>query len=163
MMLIMGRSHSAHHDEPSPPPSTIAIGFDDVAGGNVSADQLNAIAEYGGTPFGEYFLATDQAQLETALDTIAAEVVSCTFAIEDPGELADPDEVNFYFDTDGDGVVSDEDVVGYDEGCAAGVGWTWTSEEHTAITFCAGACEELNSGDVENVVAKWGCPTVVVE
>jgi hypothetical protein len=153
--LTQGLLSSGYH--------SFAIGFDDVAGGNVSAEQLNAIAANGGTPFAEYFLASDQTQLEEALDEIAAEVVSCTFAIPDPGDIADPNQVNFYFDSDGDGEVSDEDVVGFDDGCAVGVGWMWTSADHTAITFCAGSCDELNSGDVQNVVAKWGCPTIVVE
>lgn len=132
-----------------------AISFDAE---NVSEGQLNTIASNGGTGQDEFFDATDQASLEAAFDTIAGEVVSCVYALEDPGDAANPDEVNFYF-VSGD----DEQVVPFDEDCAQGAGWTWTDANHDAVEFCQEACSQLQSGDVDAISARFGCPTVVIE
>jgi hypothetical protein len=133
---------------------SFVIGFDDPSGENVSAEQLDAIAANGGTPFTSFLLASSQSQLEEAFDQIAAQVVSCVFRLEDPGEDVDHDEVNVYFD----GV-----TVGFDEGCANGAGWDWTDASHTAIQFCALACEELQTLTVDSVDVTFGCPTVHVD
>jgi hypothetical protein len=131
---------------------TIVIGFgEDVAG---AEDQLNAIAAAGGTPFDTFIPCADQAALEDALVQISGTVVSCIFDLEDPNAAADPDKVNFYFD---------DEVVGYDEGCAKGTGWQWANTEHTKVEFCDEACDRLKSGDVATVSAKFGCKTVPVE
>lgn len=132
-----------------------AISFDAE---NVSETQLNAIASNGGTGQDEFFDATDQTSLEDVFDIIAQEVISCVYALEDPGDAADPDVVNFYFVIDGD-----EEVVPHDEGCVQGLGWTWTDSSHEAVEFCAEACDQLKSGDVVGISARFGCPTVVVE
>ncbi len=133
---------------------SIVIGFDDPGGENVAEGQLNAIAANGGTPFTEFLFASSQSQLEDAFDQIAAQVVSCTYALEDPGEEANPDEVNVYFD----GV-----PVGFDEGCLNGGGWDWTDDSHTAIHFCVGACDELQNLTVDNINITFGCPTIIIE
>jgi hypothetical protein len=129
---------------------TFVIGF----GSGVSAAQLNAIAQNGGTPFTTYFNAQNGEQLQEALETVAASVVSCVWDIEEPAATADPDNVNFYFD---------DEVVPYDENCEMGIGWTWTDESHTQVEFCDGACDQLVAGGVDEISAMFGCPTVVIE
>jgi len=129
---------------------TFVVGF----GSGVDATQLNVIAASGGTGYPNYLVASDGAQLQAALESIAAEVVSCEYAIDEPAATADPDQVNFYFD---------EEVVGYDEDCQDGAGWTWGNDDHTLVVFCDEACQELQSGEVEEVSAKFGCPTAVIE
>lgn len=115
---------------------------------------LEAIAENGGTDFG-VIRADDQKQLEEALLTLTGTVLTCNFAIDEPAAAADPNLVNFYFD-------GDEDPIPLDAGCKKGVGWTWTDEEHTQIELCKDACDTLMAGEVEKVIAKFGCQTVVV-
>jgi len=112
-------------------------------------DQLNAIAANGGTPYTDFFLAENGAELEAALTTVAQALVSCVYAIE-PGTDVDPDAVNFYKD----GV-----VVPMDEDCSSGAGWRWTDASHTAIEFCDETCDALAQG--AEITAKFGCPTVV--
>jgi hypothetical protein len=129
---------------------TFVIGF----GSGVDPAQLNVIAGNGGTDFGQYFVASGQEQLQAAFETIATAAVSCEFALDEPEASADPDNVNFYFD---------EEVVPHDEGCQQGSGWDWLDAEHTQVVFCEAACAELQSGGVEVVSAKFGCPTVEVE
>jgi hypothetical protein len=129
---------------------TFVIGF----GSGVDATQLNVIAKNGGTGINKYLVASNQAQLQAAFDQIASSVVSCEFDIAEPSATADPDKVNFYFDGT---------VVPYDEGCAKDEGWTWTDDTHTRVRFCKAACDKLQSGDVTEVTAKFGCPTVPVD
>lgn len=134
---------------------TFAIGF----GTGASPDQLNAIAENGGTPFTTYIDAQNQTELEESFDQIASIVVSCTYDIGEPDGNVDMDEVNFYFDYD-DG--NDPVVIPYDEDCAAGVGWTWMNDEKTQVLFCEEACEKLKTGEVKQITATYGCETIVV-
>jgi len=129
---------------------TMVIGYTE----NADETALNAIAAAGGTQFTSFVEALDQAALENALDTIAASIISCTFELNEPDASADPDNVNFYFDGE---------VVPYDEDCAQGTGWMWLDEEHTQVEFCEEACAELQGGFVDQVTAKFGCPTVSVE
>jgi hypothetical protein len=129
---------------------TFVIGF----GSGVDDDQLDAIAENGGTAFTEYLYADDQASLEGALEAIAASVVSCIYNVDEPDAQADPDNVNFFFDGE---------IVYYDEDCAAGEGWTWVDEDHTQVEFCDEACQQLQDGDVDEISAVFGCPTEVIE
>jgi hypothetical protein len=130
----------------------VVIGF----GSGVMPDELNAIAGSGGmeAPFDQYLIATDTTSLESALTEIANAVITCVYNIGSPDASADPNDVNFYFD---------DVVVGYDEGCALGAGWTWANEEHTQVEFCAAACAELQGGLVETISATWGCPTIPIE
>jgi len=132
---------------------SIAIGFG--AGVNSTAqNQLNAIAQNGGTPFTTYFYAELQEELEDAFELIAGEVISCVYDIEDPDASADPDNVNFYFD---------DEVVLYDEDCAEGIGWTWVDGGNNQVEFCEEACNQLKGGEVQTISAKFGCPTQIIE
>jgi hypothetical protein len=133
---------------------TFAVGFGkDIGADGAAAGQLDAIAQNGGTGHEEFLDAADGASLGAAFDTIAAMLVSCTYAVGDPAPSADPGNVNVYLD----GV-----VVGYDEGCAQGKGWTWTDDTHTAIELCGEACDELGGGAADDLSARLGCPTVPI-
>jgi von Willebrand factor type A domain-containing protein/glucodextranase-like protein len=127
---------------------TIAIGF----GGGVDAAQLNALSANGGTSLSSYLAATDVTTLTAVLDTVFTMAdASCTFTIDDPAAITDPDLVNFYFD---------DVLIGADPGCAVGDGWDWTDESNTAIIFCPNACDNLTSGSVSSINATLGCPTI---
>jgi hypothetical protein len=130
---------------------TITVGYGD----NADEEALDAIAAAGGTEFDEYLPAVDSEALQDALETVGGSIISCIFEIDEPDASADPDNVNFYFD---------DEVVPYDEDCAAGVGWTWVDPpDNTMIEFCEEACNELQGGLVDEVSAKFGCPTVGIE
>jgi hypothetical protein len=130
-----------------------------VIGFGYSGDPLylEAIADNGGTG-ADVINVADYTAFEAALEVVAGAAVSCTYDIGEPDPSADPDAVNLFFQIDGADV-----VVPYDEGCAAGTGWTWGNVEHTLVTFCAAACDEIRSGTVDGVTVEWGCPTVVIE
>ena len=114
--------------------------------------QLQAIAQNGGTEFTDYLIASDEASLEDALNSIATFVYSCVFDVDEPDASANPDKVNFYFDGE---------VLYYVEDCDAGDGWTWANEEHTQVEFCGEACDLLMNGEVDSITATFGCDTVV--
>jgi hypothetical protein len=63
------------------------VGFGAAGSGGVNAAELNAIAMAGGIPSTgatQYYAATDAASLDTALDTIIGETLSCTFSLGSP-------------------------------------------------------------------------------
>ncbi len=132
----------------------IVIGF----GTGTGSAQLNSIATNGGTGYNKYINADDQAQLQSALESIASEVVGCVYDIEQPPEgEVDPEQVNFYFTADGK---KDEVIFKVDD-CASGQGWRWVDDTQTKVEFCEQTCERLRSGDVNGVKATFGCPTII--
>jgi hypothetical protein len=120
---------------------------------NADPEAMSAIATAGGGPFPDYLTALTQTELEDAFWTIADSVLSCKFDIEEPEPTADPDKVNFYFDG--------TDLIPYNEDCPDGTGWTWTDATHTMIQLCDDSCDTLQEGGVTEVVAKFGCPTII--
>jgi hypothetical protein len=131
---------------------TYVIGFSFDAGTD-GEFQLRDIAQNGGTGEWDYMTADNQAELQTRINGIAADVISCTYDIDEPNATADPDLVNFYFDGE---------VVMGNDGCASGdEGWTWTDDSHTQVEFCPDSCEELRQGNVSKVSARFGCATIV--
>ena len=142
---------------------TFVIGFGDadVYGdtGGLNPRQLNAIAAAGGTPYTTYINAQNGESLQTALRDIAESVhISCAFEVGeyDPKQV-NPDLINVYFDkgVDGNGQVTG--AVGRDDGCAAGLGWTWMDEEKTTIRFCDEACERLQQQTVNEISIEMMC------
>jgi hypothetical protein len=128
---------------------SFAIGFGDTSGS--MADELNAIAANGGTPFTRFFPVDEPTALVAAFDAISSSIVSCVYDIEEPSATADPDEVNFYFDGE---------VIGYDPACTDG--WRWTDDSHLQVEFCGTSCETLKDGDVERISATFGCATILL-
>ncbi len=118
---------------------TFVIGF----GSGVDPQQLNAIAEAGGTQYDTYFDAQDEDALNTALDSIGqAVVVSCLYQIGDVDPTADLDLTNIYFD--GNGLLRGNS-------CDGDADWAWGNDEKTQIEFCPAACSMLESGEVEEL------------
>jgi hypothetical protein len=129
--------------------NTFVIGF----GKDVDASELNAIAAAGNTPFKKYLIANDTKSLQDAFEQIAASMVSCVFTLdpEDPTQV-DFSEINFYFDGQ---------AVPYEQTCAAGQSWRWVDEtQKTTVEFCPGACDRLKNGEIDEVSATFGCPTI---
>jgi hypothetical protein len=127
---------------------SFAIGFGDTSGS--MADELNAVAANGGSPFTTFFPVDDPTALVEAFDRISSEIVSCIYDIEEPDATADPEAVNFYFDGE---------VVGFDDPCENG--WHWTDDTHRQVEFCGTACEQLKDGEVESIGAVFGCATIL--
>jgi hypothetical protein len=143
---------------------TFAIGFGDesVYGqtGGIDADQLNAIAENGGTTFTHYINAQNGQVLQEALSSIAEAVhIGCSFEMgEYNSDEVDLDLVNVYFDKTVDPATGHvTGAIGRDDGCAAGVGWSWINEERTAIQFCESACSALQSQSVDEISIEIMC------
>ena len=127
---------------------SFAIGF----GSGVSADELNAIAQNGGTSIATYLQADNETQLQDAFEQIAGDIASCRFEIAEHEEEVDLDKVNFYFDGD----VCPMDPNNQN-------GWNWVDDERTTVEFFGDYCEMLQTGEVEKVSASFGCPTVVID
>lgn len=119
-----------------PSVSTYAVGFGD---GNPA--ELDMIAAAGGTVMG--YFAEDPMQLETALDTIAAAVASCTFTLDQVPP--DASMIFVFFDLDPQGVPNDPVN-----------GWTY-DEATNSITFHGTACESIKSGAIVNIDIVYGC------
>ena len=126
---------------------SFAIGFGDTSGD--MARELNAIASNGGTEFTEFFSVDEAGELRGALDSISASIMSCVYDVSDHDAVADPDEVNFYFDSE---------LVGYDATCSNG--WRWTDASHLQVEFCGASCARLREGEVADVEGRFGCPTI---
>jgi hypothetical protein len=127
---------------------TVAIGFGEEA----NEKQLNAIAENGCTEHTEYIPTNDRDELQDALQKTAGLVIKCVFRVENIDATADPHLVNIYFDGT---------PIRYDQGCADGEGWTWTSDSFDELELCQDACDLVNSGQVNEVYATFGCATIV--
>ena len=127
---------------------TFVIGFGLGTGDHESGESLNAIADAGGM-LDEYIEVQDEAELTSALTSIGASVVSCTYHIGtyDPEEV-DLDLVNVYID---------DEAVPRDADCAQGKGWWWTDDSRTAIEFCDDACDLVESGDADEVTIRIMC------
>ncbi len=125
---------------------TIAIGF----GEGTYPDQLNSIAQNGGTEFDTYLNASNGTELNETLDTIAKRVaVGCSFEIgENDEEKVNLDLVNVLFDGK---------AVPRDDGCDKGLGWSWSNDERTAFDLCEASCERLKGGEVSIVEVEIAC------
>jgi hypothetical protein len=125
---------------------TIAIGL----GGEAEPNQLNAIAENGGTEFIEFFDASDGVVLQEALSTIAESIyVGCTFAISKQNvKIAKPNLVNVYLD---------DTPVPRDDDCSTGSGWFWRDASSTAIEFCEDTCATAKDGSTDSISIKIMC------
>jgi hypothetical protein len=124
----------------TPEVKTFVVGFGD----GVDPDQLDAMAEAGGTARAgdpKYFQADDAASLAEALATIAGEVLSCEYVVAQP--IADPDTLSVYFD--GARVPRDE---------THATGWDFAAGR---LTFAGNACLALKTGVVDSLVLVYGC------
>jgi hypothetical protein len=126
--------------------STYVIG---MPGASYYADLLDRMATVGGTAqSGEhaYFTADDPASLAEALHAIGTGIaISCTIELE--REPEDQDQVNLYFDDARVLPAQGED------------GWRWLGP--TTLEVLGAACDELKSGEVFELIIRYGCATVL--
>jgi hypothetical protein len=119
-----------------------------MPGAEPYAALLNRLAVAGGTARAgdtSYYAVTDQSDLEQALYAIGTGIaIQCTIDLDAPPD--DPSLVNVYFD----GVVVPADPDN---------GWSWASD--SSIQVNGDACAQLQSGDVIDARAVFGCDTVV--
>lgn len=115
---------------------TFAVGF-----GGANLDEINMIAQAGGTAQG--YLADDTAQLETALGQIANAVATCTFVLDQVPP--DPNEIFVFFDKMIPGVPNDPSD-----------GWTYDSMTNT-ITFHGMSCDAIKAGTIVDIDIVYGC------
>ncbi len=125
---------------------TFVVGFGD----GVDSDSLNAMAVAGGTATGgsdDYYQADDASSLQGAFDSIATDVLGCTYDLETAPKNAL--ELIVYLD----GELVDEDTTGQD-------GWSYDGTANR-IEFHGGACTKLRSGTSSQLNIVRSCPFVV--
>lgn len=123
--------------------STYVLGFG--SGFSSSPTALNMMAAAGGT--GTAFNARDAAELDTALNTIAAGIVrpSCTIMLD--GSTRNPALFQVSFDG---GPLIPRDT-------SHSTGWDYDAATNT-ITFYGSECTTVESGTVVNISVDYGCP-----
>lgn len=130
----------------SPSIRTFVIGFDGT-GNNTDPDELNAMADAGGTALAgdtRYYAAGDAASLGEALAAIAADVLGCTYQLSGvPPTLASL------------GVYADKVPIARDTTHSGG--WDYASGPNQ-VTFFGPECQALLDGQVRDLVFIYGCP-----
>jgi len=135
-----------------------------VLGVGPSLDNLNSIAENGGTKAA--FLVDTSAnatsQLSAALATIrTSTALDCTYAVPNPpdGQTLAPGEVNVEF-TNSAGTVTKvlQDPAGVD--CASGSGWQYANGS-SQIVLCGKACTDVKADKGGKIKVLFGCTTAV--
>lgn len=126
-----------------PPIDTFVVGF----GGDVDPDELNHMAEAGGTALmgdPKYYQADDAQALVDAFDEIAGSVLSCSYVLE--LVPPDPDELYVYIN----GMKIPRDPLHMD-------GWDYDPNTNQ-VNLYGSACEFLQSGDAMDLQIVFGCP-----
>ncbi len=118
------------------PVKTYVIGFS----GDVDAAELTGIATAAGTA--PYYQADEPSTLEAALQTIAANVTTCTFQLQGPP----PDEQMYVFFNDDPAGIPQDPAQGY----------TYDPATHS-IVFHGDACEAIKNGTVTDIDVVFGC------
>ena len=121
---------------------TFVVGF----GQQVDANELNQMAENGGTAFAgatKYYQADDATQLNAALDAIGGSALGCNFMLN-----ADMDASIFVHFNDQS--IAEDPVNG----------WTYDPATMT-LTFNGTSCDELRGGSVDDLNIVNSCPVFV--
>ena len=112
-----------------------------------TSSQLNSFALAGGKQLnnGQYkfYQATDQVELQAAMQSILDDTISCVLPVEP--EPAYPDLFQLWIDGAQVQEIGD---------CAEENGWRWT-QDHTEIELCGQSCLDLKQG--EGIEAKYFC------
>ncbi len=115
---------------------------------NVDAFQvLNDMAEAGGRPQDgqtKFFPANNEAELKTALNSIASQAADCTFNLN----KAPPDPSNVRVELN-------------DERLTQGTDWEFGAGNRSVVVKGAW-CEKLKKSNVEKAEIKFGCPGMVI-
>jgi hypothetical protein len=125
---------------------TAAVGFSDAFVSSGAVALLDSIAAAGGVPRPggppSFWPAMDAAQLDSTLDTIVAEAVSCTFTLQG----TPPDGDALYAFLDGQEVLRDDPD-----------GFTYDAADN-AVTFQGAACDQIRSDGAQSINVVYGCP-----
>ena len=114
------------------------------AGGTAQRGDAGVLSDAGASSDAGYYLAGDAAKLSAHLQHIGLSVaISCDVPLAEAPPSRDL--VNVYFD---------QSVVPLD----ATDGWAWTSD--TSISIVGSACNELQSGRIQEIQVVAGCPSV---
>jgi hypothetical protein len=135
-----------------------------VLGVGPSLDNLNTIAENGGTK-AAFLVDTSgnaAAQLSAALAAIrSTTALDCTYTVPAPpaGQTLDPSRVNITY-TNGSGTVTPvlQDPPG--TSCDAGSGWQYSADGKT-INLCGKACNDVKADKDGKINVLFGCTTQV--
>lgn len=122
---------------------TFVLGFGTGFAGGGTA--LNRMATAGGTM--RPYNATSAAELDMALDTIAAEIIPPSCTVELDGETRNPELFQVRFD--GGALIP--------RNPSRTSGWDYDPSTNT-ITFYGADCAAVQSGSVTNVEVDFGCP-----
>lgn len=123
--------------------TTYVLGFGSGFGSDPAV--LNRMASAGGTP--RPFSAGSAAELDAALDEIAAEIAPPSCTVELGGPTRNPMLFQVRFDG---GELIPRDM-------SRGRGWDYDEGTNT-ITFYGPDCAEIQAGDVDEVQVDFGCP-----
>jgi len=135
-----------------------------VLGVGPSLDNLNTIAENGGTKAAFLVDTSGNAasQLSAALATIrSTTALDCTYTVPAPpkGQTLDPSKVNITY-TSSTGTVTNvlQDPPG--TSCDAGSGWQYSADGKT-INLCGKACNDVKADKNGKLQVLFGCTTQV--
>jgi hypothetical protein len=133
---------------------TIAIGFGEAA----DPEQLNAIAQNGGTDYDRYIQVNNRNELEAVFHELAAYTINCEFDIN---PVMKADESSYVIDYSQIEFFMDGSRVPRDPGCSQGIGWDWVVEEQV-VEFCNEACMEIRSKGSSSISAEFECIPYIV-
>lgn len=108
---------------------------------------LNDMAVAGGRPREgdtKFYSANNEAELKTALGSIASQAADCTFTLEK--QPPSPQDVAVLLD---------------DKRLSQGADWEYGAGNRSIVVKGA-YCDKLKKGDVKNALIKFGCPGMVI-
>lgn len=113
-------------------------------------DVLDEMALRGGTEAA--YMVEEASEFQEALESITEGLTTCEVVLSDPSPVADPELVNLYIEgervpQDGEGECQE--------------GWSWADEDHDRVVFCGSWCDRLKAGEIDEVTATFGCPTLI--
>ena len=121
------------------------------------ADQLNAIAQNGGTArMGSvaYIDAKTPDELGAALAGISDQLATCSFTPGNVASTVDRNRANLYLDGE---------QIGFDATATKLNGWSWMDQAQTSIELYGDACKAFKTNRHTNIVVEFGCVPVVVK
>jgi hypothetical protein len=135
---------------------TIAVGFGDEA----DPEQLDAIAQNGGTDYDQHIPAGDGQELDAVLRELAAYVVDCEFEVSIVGP--DPRGTPVYeYEISNIEFSLDGDLVPRDPGCESGLGWDWIIEMERLV-FCDAVCAEISEKGTSSITRECSGPPYII-
>ena len=121
-------------------------------------EQLDAIAQNGGTDFDRYLAVRDRLELESVLHELVASTIDCQFDFAP--EMGD-DNSGWKINYSATEFYLDGELVPRDPGCAADLGWDWLVDNEEVV-FCHQACMAIGESGSSIIEAEFECiPDIV--